>query len=118
MTKKQLNELVSDSYTGVILDEEKVTKIANLLKRSELKEYIKQLKRHEKKLSVVITLPVPPTNDETKKYKSFFPDKKIIYDIDPTLLVGAKIQENDILTEYNLRDALEHLEEYIEGDYD
>lgn len=118
MNNKQLKKLVLESFDKGLLDSEKVEKIAEFLRRNELKEYIKQLKRVESENTVVISLPYLPTEIERKQHGEMFAKKKIIYDIDPTLIVGTKIQENDLITEYNLKNTLENLYNHLEENYD
>jgi len=118
MNSKQLKKLVLESYDKGLLDSEKVEKIAQFLKRNELKEYIKHIKRVENENTVVISLPFLPSEDERQKHSEIFQQKKIIYDIDPNLIVGTKIQENDLITEYNLKSTLENLYNHLEENYD
>ncbi|MCL5970331.1 MAG: hypothetical protein M1450_02435 [Patescibacteria group bacterium] len=118
MTKKQIQELVLESFSNNNLDPEKVEIISRQLDRGELKEYIKALKKREKKNSVIVTLPGLPTDDDKKKFLDLFPNKKIIYNIDPSILVGVKIENNDLITELNLKDAIKNLAEFSSKTYD
>lgn len=118
MKKKQIQQLVTASYKKEELDAEKVNNIASQLDRTEIKEYIKALKSFENKNSVTITLPRLPEEEEKKKFSSLFPEKKIVYNIDPSLLVGVKIKDNDLITEISLKDTLEDMVDYIDQNYD
>lgn len=118
LQKKALKDLTDQSFDKDDLREEDVLKIADYLKRSELKKYIKALKAKVKQKSVVITLPFPASREEQEKHKEMYPGKKIIYEIDPSLFVGMKIQQNDTITEYDLKDTLENLQEFIVNEYD
>lgn len=118
MTKKQLKKLLKKSYTGNKLDSEKVEVIANALERHELKEYIKGLKLTEKKESIVISLPYLPSNEEKNKFDLLYPKKQIIYDIDPSLMIGVRITNNDIITDYSMENALDTLLDNVRQTYD
>ena len=118
MNKKQIKQLILESYKNDTLDPERVDEIVNILDRKELKEYIKVLKNWENKKSVVITMPYPPKNEDKYKFLTLFPDKKIVYNIDPSLLVGVKIKNDDLITEINLKDTLRNIVDYISQTYD
>lgn len=113
MTKKQIEKLISESYREKDLDSKSIDQITNALDRNELKEYIKALKHWERSNSVIITLSHPPEENDKKKFLNLFPNKKIVYNIDPSLLVGLKIKNNDIISEYDLRDTLEDIVDYV-----
>lgn len=113
MTKKQIQELVLDSYSNNSINPEKVDKISEQMDRRELKEYIKALKNYENKNSVIITLPSLPKEEDTKKFSSLFPNKKIVYNIDPSLMLGVRIKNRDLITEVNLKDTLEDMLKHV-----
>jgi F0F1-type ATP synthase delta subunit len=118
MNRHVLKQLISESYTGDEVDATKVIKIADILSRSELKEYIRALKEHEKQTSVVVTIPDGMENLELEQFKDVFPDKKMFVEKDPELLLGVKVTDNDNVYEFNLRNTLEKMVEYIEEKYD
>jgi F0F1-type ATP synthase delta subunit len=93
--KKQLEELVHASYFDGTLDDATVKKIADKLNRSMLKLYIGMLKQEEKKKMVFVTTPKPLSIKDREKLKSLFPKKKIVEEIDPSMIGGIKIVEND-----------------------
>lgn len=118
MTKKQIQKLISESYNDNNLDPEKLDIISKPLDRRELKEYIKALKKWEQKNSVVITLPGLPTDTNKKKFLDLFPNKKIIYNIDPSILIGVKIKNDDLITELNLKDTINNIALFSSKIYD
>lgn len=118
MTKKQIQKLVSESYVENNLNPEDVEIISSDLDRRELKEYIKALRKWEEKNSVVVTLPGLPTDTDKKRFLALFPDKKIIYNIDPSILVGVKIKNNDLITELNLKDTIDNIASFSSKIYD
>src|SRR3989344_4341165 len=113
MNVKKIKILASQSYKNSNMNGEIINKIANLLTRKELKLYIKELKLIEKKKSVIVHLPYPPTVIEKNRLQKLFSDKKIIFIIDPSLIAGIKIVDNDLISELNLKDALERLASYV-----
>ncbi|SRR6266568_1326138 len=100
--KKQLEELVQASYNDGKLDAETVKKIADKLNRNMLKLYISMLKQAEKKKMVFVTTPKPLAIKDREKLKSLFPKKKIVEEIDPSMIGGIKIVENDEAYEMDL----------------
>jgi len=100
--KKQLEELVEASYKHGELDEATVKKIGDRLNRSMLKLYIGMLRLEEKKKMVFVTTPKLLSAKDREKIKSLFPKKKIIEEIDPAMIGGIKIVENDEAYEMDL----------------
>lgn len=118
MLRKQIKQLTLQSYKGNSLDEEKVKTIANLLSRHQLKQYIKELKSHESKKNVVIHVPFLPKVEDQEKIKQLFFSKKVIYIIEPSLMVGLKVVDNDIVYDFNLKNTLEELASHVITSYD
>lgn len=114
MSKRDIKKLVVASYSDKTLDKEKVEKIADYLNRRDLKLYISELKSSELQKNVIVTLSQPATQEQAQKIKELFSDKQIIYIIDPDLLVGLRIQDNDKIFELNLESVLNNMLSYIE----
>ncbi len=117
MHRRVLKQLVVESYTDVELDQRKILRIASILKRKDLKEYIKALKNEEQKTTVIVTLADNQDFFEDD-FKNIFPNKKILFEKDPTLLLGARVTDNDMLYEFNLRNTLDKMIKYINETYD
>lgn len=118
MTKKQIKRLVEKSYADSQLNDSIVQEIADHLKRGDLKRYIKEVKKSESKKVVVISLPKMPSDSVRRQIEDTFPQKRIMYDLDPSLLVGIRIQDNDFVTECDLENTLDRLTDYIAHSYD
>ncbi|MCL4387484.1 hypothetical protein M1307_03795 [Patescibacteria group bacterium] len=120
MTKKQIKDLALQSYTANNLDSKKVNKVVRVLKKKELRQYIKSLKNLEKERMIKVILPDLKMNQDelTRQFKKVFPNKRIVYEIDPTLIVGLKIIDNDLVYNLNLRDTLKQINSYIIERYD
>lgn len=116
MTKKQLQNLALQSYTKGLLDEKKVNSAALILKRSQLKQYIKELKRYESKKTVSIKVAQLPTKTYQQIFLKLFPNQQIFYTVDPTLLVGIQIVNNDQVFDLNLKDTLNNLLTYVSSE--
>lgn len=116
MNKKKIDKLVIASYSDNLLNRKKVLKIATLLSRSDLKKYINGLKSTENKKNLIV---LSPMNDQAlNKFEKLFPNKKIIFKKDPTLMLGMEIVDNDIVYEFTLKNSLDKIVSYIEQNYD
>jgi len=115
MNKKLLKQLVIISYKNGVLDNETISKIADKLSKSELKQYIRSLKSAEKLRNVYVESPFELQKDMVDEFKHVFPDKKIVHQKDPSLLVGTRITHGDDIFEMNLKNSLERIVEDIEN---
>ena len=109
----QIKKLVIASYTQNKLDEKKVGKIARLLNKSELREYIKAIKAFEKKNTVIVTLSDGKNKELAKDFTSLFKDKKIVIREDKSLLAGVKIEDFDDVYEFNLKNKIDNIVNFI-----
>ncbi len=116
MNSKKIDKLVVYSYKNDFLNQNKVNKIATLLSKSDLKKYINALKLTENKKSLIISSPM--NNSDLKKFEKLFPNKKIVFKKDPTLMLGMEIIDNDIVYEFTLKNSLDKILNYIEQNYD
>lgn len=117
MTKKLLKQLINYSYKNNTLIPKNVNTITGLLKRKDLKLYIREIKIQERKFSVFIDVPTNHVGIKDK-FNGIFPDKKIFYRIDPTLMLGVRVVADDMLYEMNLKNTLDKILEFVEEDYD
>ena len=115
MTKNTMTLLVRESYNGDKLDGDKAISIASRLNRNQLKEYINALKDNETKNNVFVTLPYAQ-NEEL--FSKLYHGKKIVLNIDPSIMLGVKIEEQDNVYEFNLRNALEKIVNYVSESYE
>lgn len=117
MTNKQIAILAKKSFTKNNIDYKKVKSIARLLKRSELKKYVKILKSIEKKNTVYFSLPVgnrDKISKDTLEYlKRLFPQKNIEYVFDPSLMAGIKILDNDLVYDFSIKNTFKDLISHI-----
>jgi|SRR5579872_6503550 len=104
MTKKYIHQLVEASYAKDTLDSKTVEKIASLLSRADLKKYIRGLKLSEKARTLSLVL----------VNKNFY-NKSLVKGVskhievveDPSLLLGAKIIDNDMVYDMSLKNKLD-----------
>ncbi|MDO8658669.1 MAG: hypothetical protein Q7K55_08050 [Candidatus Levybacteria bacterium] len=118
MTKEQIKELVFKSYIKNKLDESRVDLAANKLNRKSLKEYIRALKKFESKNTIIVSVPHMPEQNEIKILSDLFTGKKIVYNIDPAILVGIKLVEDDLIYDYNLKNTLENMAKFASQIYE
>lgn len=116
ITKKTLQTLVNDSYDGDELDGKTLDLLADHMNRQTLKQYISLIKQEEKKRQIVITSPRSLSDVDKKTLQGLFPKKKIMYILDPEMINGIQIVNNDESYEINLNktfhDIIDHLSKY------
>lgn len=120
MTKKQIEQLVFQSYTKDSLDLKKMQKYILGLSRRDLKRYIRIIKNWEKKQSVEVITPSEnyKKNVNEKMIKALFSKRNVKYTTDTSIIAGVKIINDDIVYNFNLKDTLESIMENIEKQYD
>lgn len=116
MNKKKFVQLALSSYKGKYLDEKKVNSISSILSRSDLKKYINALSNLENNKKLIVS--VPSDSFGVKAFEKLFPNKRIVLKIDPSLLLGVSIIDNDTEYEFSLKNSLDKILSYIEKDYD
>ncbi len=110
INKSKLRKLARYSSTNNNLSQAKVEKISKLLKREDLKYYVKMLKQIERKNTVTLVASdenLPSTQAVAKKISKLYPNKKIQIQIDPTLIAGIKVINDDLIYELSLKNILE-----------
>jgi len=117
MNRRNLQQLVVESYSDGELNVQKVNKIVDLLTKKELKLYIKALKNWERQNTVIVDVPHEHTH-VVQKLHALFPDKKIAVSVDPSLLLGMRMRHNDDIYEMSLKNTLHKITEHIEENYD
>lgn len=103
------------------MDAKKVNSIARSLKRADLKEYLRALKTIEAQRKVLVFIPnlsEISKSDLQKTFGKIFPNKKVLYEEDPSLLLGVKVINNDQIFEFSLKNNLEDLNSFVENQYD
>jgi F0F1-type ATP synthase delta subunit len=114
MTTKQIKKLAIVSYTNSLLDAKKINRIAKLLNRSQLKRYIQFLKSLEKSKTVKIVMAkLDAKSGLEKQIKSKFPNKRLEFLEDKSLIAGIKLIDNDNIYDFSLANTLENLVSYI-----
>lgn len=108
MKKNFIKKLAEESYSKNTLDHDKIERIAKNLKREDLKIYIKNLKILEAKNKVTVTIPSEEGMNQIKdQLTRIYPDKKIMFAIDPSLLSGIRVVDYDNEYELSLRSFLQ-----------
>lgn len=118
MTKRLLHHLVLLSYKNNQLDAKKVDEIAQSLNRRDLKAYIRALKLVEQQKKVYIALPNTNLYNTTKReIQKVFSKKELVFTEDPSLLLGMRLVDNDMVYEMNLQNTLESILEDLSQQY-
>lgn len=113
-----VKQLAVASYTNNVLDPEKVNTVVKHLSRQDLKHYIRLLRRIEKQKSVLIETPYEITDEIKVQLREQFVEKKVLFEIDPSLILGTRITNDDVIYNMHIQNTLENLEKYIEEQYD
>lgn len=110
MTKTQIKNLALASFSNNGIDEKKVLKIIKLFKQSELRAYIKHLKAIDETKKIKVVLANKDMQKDSKKELSkIYKNKQIDFEYDENMILGLKIIDNDLIYEYNLKDAINKL---------
>lgn len=114
MTKRFLHQLVLTSYINNHLNAKKVDAIAASLTRHDLKAYIRALKLLEQQNRISVALPKANLYNEVRKnLEKLFPNKQLVLEENPSLLLGMQLIDNDMVYEMSLRDRLEEIVDQI-----
>jgi len=109
MTKNGIKKLAQISYTRGRLNNEKINRITKSLKRGDLKLYIKNLKAIDYRNRVTITVPDEQgLNEKIHFFSKIYPNKKLVFNIDSSLLTGIRIVDADNEYELSLKNYLEN----------
>lgn len=116
MKNNKIKNLVKASYKNEQLDSDTVNKIADHFSRNSLKQYIKLIKQEEGKKQVIVTSPTVLSEKDRDMIQKQFPDKKIVYILDPEMISGIKIVDKDVEYEISLKrtfnDIIDHINNY------
>ena len=113
MTLSQIKKLALLSYKNNSLNPQKVDRISKLLKRGELRQYLKCLKLIENGKNITVVLPQETDPKTEKLFKKFYKGKAVNFIYDPSLILGVKILDNDFIYEYNLKDTIDKMSDFI-----
>lgn len=115
MNNKQIEKLAQISYSNNELDGDRVARIMQHLSRGELREYLRQLRRIEAKLTVYIDSNADLDAQSKKKFEALYPKKKVVFRVDPSLLFGVRITEGDMIYNLNMKSSLENIKMYLKN---
>lgn len=111
--KNIMKQLVQESYTNDELDGKKVAMIGSKLRRSELKLYLKALRLEEQKKHVIIATASKLSAQDEDKLRKHFPQKKVIFQVDSTLISGIRVLDNDVTYERNISQVFDDMALYL-----
>ncbi|KKQ75334.1 MAG: hypothetical protein US96_C0013G0028 [Candidatus Woesebacteria bacterium GW2011_GWB1_38_5b] len=108
MKRKIIKKLAKKSFTKDKIDEKKVNMISNLLNKSDLKVYIKDLKNINSEKIVTVTVASEDGVDELNAYfRKVYPNKKIVVNTDPELINGVRVVDSNNEYEFSLKSFME-----------
>lgn len=113
MTKKTLKKFAELSYNKDLLDEQTVARIADKLSRKDLKAYIRALQNEERKREVYITSASALSAQDKKEIEKVYSDKKVLFSVDPSMITGIKVVEDDQEYEINLNKTFDDIVRYL-----
>lgn len=117
MNRKLLRQFVAESFGKDGFDKKKVEEVAKSLSRKNLKVFINELKVYEKEMTVYVytALPLSKKDVYIKELETLFPDKKIEFRVDPSLIMGVRVVEKDNVFEFNMNNLLNKIENHVVG---
>lgn len=113
MNKKDIKQLAQFSFTKENLDEKKVLRIAKLLDKRDLRQYIKELKLKINKNTIKVSVSSKLDKETENSLKTIFKNKKMEIIEDKDLIAGIKIEDFDNIYELNLKNTLDLMINYI-----
>ncbi len=113
MKKKQIRQLTEASYVYNKLDESRVNRIIEHLTASELREYLKALQKQERQVNVFVDSSFELSEQNKKSIEEIFPNKNLIFGLDPNLISGIRIRADDMLYNVNIKNLLAQIKDYI-----
>ncbi len=115
MTRKQIKQVALRSFVRNNLDPKKVKLFSSKMTRKQLRDYIKYLKFYDARNKIIIVVPHLDMIKKTdlKVFTKFYANKKIIYQEDPSLLLGIRVINNDLVYDLNLKDSFENIRQSI-----
>jgi hypothetical protein len=121
MIKNKIKKIAEKSFKNKKLDDKIVIEMAKRFKRSELKEYLRELYAMENKNTVKVFLPSDDEENIKQVYstlRKMYKDKKIVVEIDPSLLVGIRVENEDNIYELSLKNIFTDFVSFVEHKHD
>lgn len=116
--KKISQDLISACCDNDCLSLEKVQQYTKNMNRSRLKQCICEFKNFVQNTSVFIDSSKELSIKNKDILSKFFKNKKIVYRIDPNLILGLKITDKDMVYSFDLSSRLQNLREDVAQNYD
>lgn len=120
---KRLHKKISQDLISLCCDEdylslEKVQQYTKNMNRNRLKQCICEFKNFVQNSNVFIDTPKELSTKDKDTLSNFFIGKKIVYRIDPNLILGLKITDKDMVYSFDLSSRLQNLREDVTQNYD
>ncbi len=100
--------MAEKSFIKDSLDQEKINSFVKSFSKTDLKIYIKNLKNIHSQKIVRVSVPSVEGLEDVKKYFiKIYPDKKIMVEVDPSLINGVRVVDYDNEYEFSLKNIWE-----------
>ena len=109
MKNDEIKKIAHACYSKRELDLQKVKSVANKLSRKELKKFIQALRHIEDRRMVIVTTPNDLSAAEKKQFADRFPQKRLEFIADPSIITGVRIEQGDVIFEDNLESTLDDM---------
>lgn len=111
MTKKVIKELAQKSFVRNNLDTKRVKYFVSKMKRKEIREYIRSIKTIDAKNTVRVIFPslTKVEKSDILKLSKFYKGRKIVVGEDPSLILGVRLIDNDLVYDFNLKNSFESI---------
>ncbi len=114
MNKKKIKQLADISFVNKKLNTDTVEKITEKLNSKEFREYIKALKRVLAKTNVYIESASELDAKDKKSFEELYKNKTLVFRINPELIMGIRIIEDDMVYNLNIENSIIQIKDYLD----
>lgn len=111
MTRKLIKELAQKSFFRNNLDAKRVKYFVSKMKRKEIRGYLRTIKTIDSRNTVRIIFPslTKIKKSDILRLSNFYKGRKIIVGEDPSLILGVRLIDNDLVYDFNLENSFENI---------
>lgn len=114
MNKKKINQLAIISFEKNKINTETVEKITGKLNNKDFREYIKALKRVIAKTNVYVESATELSSQDKKSFEELFKNKSLVFRVNPELILGVRIIEDDMVYNLNIENSIIQIKDYLD----
>ncbi len=116
ISKKLLTKFVEASKEKKQISQNRVTMIANSMNRSQLKQFIKALQNDMLSSTVYVDTAFPLSKIGQNQFENMYEQKDVVFSVNPQILLGCKVTNNDLVYEGDLKSRLTEILEGVKND--